>query len=483
VTDRLPAPASLHHLSGPRAGGSDLLLSLPVRIGPDGDVDVPGAPFTLTLVRAAGEVVVDGPQPRPLRDGDVLELGDARLCYRVRRPSPGVRPLDLAFVVCLLAAGSFLAREQAASRREVERLQVTLREVERERSLFAARVEVERGRAASEQERLSRRIEELKQGEAALAEQLAAATSGEVQALRGDLQSARQRLSALETERATAERVIREYGTGVCLVQGAYAFFSAAGQPLRYRLDAQGERERNAEGTLVLDPDGEGAVHRIDYLGTGFLVDRRGTILTNRHVAEPWWNDDEARTLREAGFTARALYFRAFFPGQKEPLPLRVLRRSETVDLALVAAEVGKLKIPALPLARSGAAAVAGQPVVVIGYPTGLEALLAKTDTAVARQILEAHGPGSERVTEALARQGLIRPSATQGHIGDVTRSDIVFDAPTTEGGSGGPIFNRAGQVVAVEYAVLPRFGGNSFGVPIRYALELLAGKGGDGGV
>jgi S1-C subfamily serine protease len=78
-------------------------------------------------------------------------------------------------------------------------------------------------------------------------------------------------------------------------------------------------------------------------------------------------------------------------------------------------------------------------------------------------------------VTEALSLQGLIRPSTTQGHIGDITGSDIVYDAPTTQGGSGGPVFNKHGEVIAVEYAVLPRFGGNSFGVPIAYAIELMA--------
>ena len=88
--------------------------------------------------------------------------------------------------------------------------------------------------------------------------------------------------------------------------------------------------------------------------------------------------------------------------------------------------------------------------------------------------ILSSHGTDSERVTEALSQRGLIRPSTTQGHIGDITRSDIVFDAPTTQGGSGGPIFNKNGHVIAVEYAVLPKFGGNSFGVPITYALEML---------
>jgi serine protease Do len=67
----------------------------------------------------------------------------------------------------------------------------------------------------------------------------------------------------------------------------------------------------------------------------------------------------------------------------------------------------------------------------------------------------------------------LIRPSTTQGHIGDVTGTDIVFDAPTTQGGSGGPVFNKYRRVVAVEYATLPQFAGNSYGVPVRYALEL----------
>jgi serine protease Do len=109
-----------------------------------------------------------------------------------------------------------------------------------------------------------------------------------------------------------------------------------------------------------------------------------------------------------------------------------------------------------------------------VGYPTGLEAILAKADAAVVRRILESTGTNSERVTEALSRKGLIRPSTTQGHIGDVTRTDIVFDAPTTEGGSGGPVFNKDGSVIAVEYAVLQRFGGNAFGVPMRYAVELL---------
>jgi S1-C subfamily serine protease len=110
----------------------------------------------------------------------------------------------------------------------------------------------------------------------------------------------------------------------------------------------------------------------------------------------------------------------------------------------------------------------------VVGYPTGLEAILAKAEGDVVRQILNAQGVSNERVTEALSRRGLIRPSTTQGHIGDVTNTDIVFDAATTQGGSGGPVFNKLGRVIAVEYATLPAFTGNSYGVPVRYVLELM---------
>jgi serine protease Do len=101
--------------------------------------------------------------------------------------------------------------------------------------------------------------------------------------------------------------------------------------------------------------------------------------------------------------------------------------------------------------------------------------MLAKAESSVVKQILETHGASSDRLTEALANRGLIRPSSTQGHIGDVTKSDIVFDAATSQGGSGGPVFNRKGEVVAVEYALLSKFGGNSFGVPVSYALQLIA--------
>jgi S1-C subfamily serine protease len=211
----------------------------------------------------------------------------------------------------------------------------------------------------------------------------------------------------------------------------------------------------------------------VDVVGTGFLVDQRGLVVTNRHVAEPWWKNDAADALAKGGYKPRLVAFRAFFPRVAQPLKAEIRQVSTTVDLAILKVDVNGRKIPTLPLDTSGQGAVPGQPVVVVGYPTGLEAILAKTDASIVQDIITSQGTSNERITEALSRRGLIRPSTTQGHIGDVTGTDIVFDASTTQGGSGGPVFNKNRRVIAVEYAMLPQFAGNSYGIPARYALEL----------
>ena len=446
----------------------------------------------------AGERVHEG----LLRDGDIVELGSGGPQLRfqhqgeahARRPhAPGLtippgwraglgsfrwrRLVRVAVGALLVSTLGFLAWTYRESRRlqaEMARLSSTVRTAEDERRAFQMRVEEERHRFRKERRALEEQLEEARRGEAELQARLAEATSGQVQALKDELAATRGRLEALEDERAAAERIIKEYGAGVCLIQGSYSFYDASDRPLRYRVDSSGLAVRNADGTYELDVTGGGGVHTVLYFGTGFLVDRRGLVLTNRHVGEPWWKDGAAEMLVGEGFRPRLGSFRAFFPHETAPLPLAVERLSERADLALLRVDIGKRAIPVLPIDARRSAAVPGRPVVLVGYPTGLEAILAKADAAVVRQILETAGTNAERVTEALSRKGLIRPSTTQGHIGDVTRTDIVFDAPTTEGGSGGPVFNKAGAVIAVEYAILQKFGGNAFGVPIPYAVELL---------
>jgi hypothetical protein len=186
------------------------------------------------------------------------------------------------------------------------------------------------------------------------------------------------------------------------------------------------------------------------------LEDREGNLWvgTSEGLAEPWWNDSDAQSFAEHGFKPRFVFFRAFSPKQTEPFALSVDRISGAADLALVRIDTRGRNIPVIPLDRSGKGAVAGHPVVVLGYPTGIQAVLAKADSNVVKEVVAASGTSSERMTEALASKGLIRPSTTQGHIGDITNTDVVFDASTSQGGSGGPVFNRHGVVMAVEYAL-----------------------------
>ena len=202
-----------------------------------------------------------------------------------------------------------------------------------------------------------------------------------------------------------------------------------------------------------------------------------GLVLTNRHVAEPWWNDSTAATRSRARATRRGSSTSAR-SSRATAIPSTSSSRARSPTLRPRAAAGLAGRGQACPCCRSSRRRSATCPASRWWWwaiPTGLEAILAKAESGVVRRILESHGTDSERVTLALSRQGLIRPSTTQGHIGDITRTDIVFDAPSAQGGSGGPVFNKFGQVIAVEYAVLQKFGGNSFGIPIAYARELLA--------
>ncbi|HUG55118.1 MAG TPA: trypsin-like peptidase domain-containing protein [Vicinamibacteria bacterium] len=518
------------HVTGPRAGEANWLPRLPATIGSDAEADVvvPGtAPRHAVVFERDGEVVLldsgsaQGTylagqlvQETGLKPGDVLELGPGgpRLRFergdspsRVYDPARPVAPVLLTepssagpasqtMVLRALAQSSrtfrrsvlaaslvglallgWTWRENRRVQSELDVLRQAMAMVDAQRRSLAARVDGERRRGEAQRRTLEERVEEYRTREEELRTRLAQAAAGEVQSLRQELSGTRQRIATLESERAAGEQIIRQYGAGVCLIQGAYAFYDASNRPLRYKREAA--TDAPAEGTSVLSAEGEGAVHTVEYYGTGFLVQKGGLVLTNRHVAEPWWNDSTADALQREGFEPRFLYFRAFFPLHRDPFDLEMERRSDRYDLALLRAALRDTDIPVLPLESRPKRTVPGQPVVVVGYPTGLEAILAKAESGQVRRILESHGTDSERVTLALSRQGLIRPSTTQGHIGDITPTDIVFDAPSAQGGSGGPVFNKYGQVVAVEYAVLQKFGGNSFGIPIAYARELLSSR------
>jgi S1-C subfamily serine protease len=68
----------------------------------------------------------------------------------------------------------------------------------------------------------------------------------------------------------------------------------------------------------------------------------------------------------------------------------------------------------------------------------------------------------------------LIRPSATFGHIGDVTGDKLIYDAPTARGGSGGPVLNSRGEVVGINSAYIDGFSGGTLGITASELRPLL---------
>jgi len=292
--------------------------------------------------------------------------------------------------------------------------------------------------------------------------------------LKQQLQETQTRLSRLENEGRVAETIVHTYGPSICLLHVVMQFRdNDSGKLIRILTDAAGKPQVDDKGMVSLDTEGTGPLLQVDVFGTGFLVSRDGRLLTNHHVAEPWWSNDELKPLLDKGASAFAASYTAYFPGAAG-ITARLDRVSAKADVATLKLETSAPPHTALlQLDDRKEASVSGDPVVLIGYPTGIEGILARAGSDTTQKLVEnAHEVG--QIVSQLAAQHLIRPTTTQGHIGDVLTDKIVYDAATTSGGSGGPLFNREGKVIGVNFAILTDFGGSNLAVPVRYADELV---------
>jgi S1-C subfamily serine protease len=204
------------------------------------------------------------------------------------------------------------------------------------------------------------------------------------------------------------------------------------------------------------------------------VVAADGRILTNRHVVEPWWKNDELTKLAESGIEAVIAEISAYFPNSPRGYRVEIQKVAENADLAIVKGDVMDVRRAPLALDGRSAAVASGQPIVLMGYATGIDAILARAGEEVVKDILRVTDGNARSVMTELARRNQIRPLTTQGHIGDVLADKLVYDAQTTSGGSGGPVFNSEGKVVGINFAVVRGFGGSNFGIPARYAEQLL---------
>jgi len=320
-----------------------------------------------------------------------------------------------------------------------------------------------------------------------LGEQIAAVQNGREQdqeVIRKQREEIEKLREASEQMRRFTQKIAELYSPGVCLIVGTYTFVErGSGRVLRYETaDKIGDMPVDKSGNLQASVDGAGPPVQIDYTGTGFVVEEGGIIATNKHVVQPWVTDQMAQIIlhQGGGLTPRLDTLEAFFPTRQAPFELKVAATSPRYDIALCRFEQGDTALPVFPMSSDDPISIIGEPVVLLGYPTGVDGLLQRIEESERGEILKSHGQSVVAVAMGLGTRGLIRPLTTTGTVSDALPGRIVHSAQTTEGGSGSPIFDRDARVIAVNSAILATvdgnqsFGGSNFGVPIKVAYELL---------
>jgi len=166
------------------------------------------------------------------------------------------------------------------------------------------------------------------------------------------------------------------------------------------------------------------------------------------------------------------------------PLGFRTIRvrQGRCADVEVPPEQDAELSVPELsahaaPLPLSLELSGPGDEILVLGYPAGINALLARSGSLFVDSLLQSR-PDFWKVVEHLSASDLIHPLASRGIVGQVTPSSVVYDAETTRGGSGGPVLSLKGEVVAVTYGVLEGFGGSNLGVPVEEVRRLIEESG-----
>jgi serine protease Do len=161
-------------------------------------------------------------------------------------------------------------------------------------------------------------------------------------------------------------------------------------------------------------------------LGSGFIIDAQGHVVTNAHVI------DDATEVKVRLADDREYH-------------AKVIGKDERLDVAVLALENPPKDLPVAALGASEATRV-GEYVVAIGNPFGL----------------------GNTVT-----MGIV--SAKGRTIGAGPYDDFIqTDASINPGNSGGPLFNLRGQVVGINTAINPQGKGIGFAIPIDAARQVI---------
>ena len=186
-----------------------------------------------------------------------------------------------------------------------------------------------------------------------------------------------------------------------------------------------------------MNPNGGPRVQKAQALGSGFLIDASGYVVTNNHVVE---DADQIKVTLNDGTEYDAT----------------VKGRDPATDLALLKIEP-KQPLPYVVFGDSGHARV-GEWVVAVGNPFGLG---------------------------GTATAGIISARGRDIHSGPFD-DYLQIDAPINMGNSGGPVFDMNGQVIGINTAIYSPSGGSvgiGFAIPAAMAQPIVAELRDDGEV
>lgn len=293
--------------------------------------------------------------------------------------------------------------------------------------------------------------------------------------LEGKVGAVAKGLEGLSQTMGAAEDIYRNSADGVCLVMVGVAWYDKTAGVFIRRLPSKGNGKK---GELTLGGKGEKVIQWVS--GSGFLVSADGLIVTNRHVADPW--------MPESGFGKELIAqglkpFRercfVCFKSVKDALEVDRIAASAEADVAILKLKTSRSDLPVVPLAARKSSPRNGQKAILLGFPLGVEGLVAKLDESVRsslkKQKVNSEGDAAIAITSA----GAIEVAMTAGVLSNSTRDQLIYDAETTSGGSGGPIFGPDGRVIGVNTAI-SRFDGANFGVPVRFVHGLIERHGND---
>jgi S1-C subfamily serine protease len=502
--------AALEHLTGPARGAvTELSASaLDVSLGPGRVVyvseSIPGTPrddLVARLHRAENTYEIEAPEDLPiwvngnrvaarrLENGAIIEFGVTGPLSRFRLYGQGGPVRKTVTDIVGDCADYLRVSRQPVANRMLRAFRGLLRQLARETTtLFRVTVLisiVSLAALAYQQHQLNARLQQNIDISTVRLDSIAAAlTRTRNEALRqSDLTVLRQelgqrlstnaeRVEALEQRSLASGRVIAASLPSVAFLQGAYGFRErSTGRMLRHVVNDDGRPLISPRGQPLLSLDGDGPVAELQFTGTGFVVAERGVLVTNRHVALPWETETRGKTT-DQNLEPVMIKFIAYLSGKAEAVPVELLLASESADLAVLLREDERGAIPSLRLAD--ARPVTGTEVLVMGYPTGLRSMLAQSGEAFIEELQKTENTGFWSVAARLAEAGYIAPLSSRGIVSQATTATIVYDAETTHGGSGGPVLDMNGDVVAVNTAILPEFGGSNLGVPAEKVRALL---------